>query len=141
MAAFILHLISESSLSLACTAFSLAVYFEIMVVISQENAYEKARRQNIIRNQRVATSMGIRTMGAMIRAISPKPRFSRHGLLTRLISHQKDDLLEDNPVWLRVKKVFCRIAQLSDILFADGLQFAEASGCSGRSQGDFNHRY
>ena len=99
-----------------------------MLDISQENAYEKARRQNIIRNQRVATLMGIRNMGAMIRAISPNPkRFSRHGLLTRLISHQKDDLLEDDPVWLRVKKVFCRIAQLSDILFADGLQFAEAS--------------
>ena len=72
--------------------------------------------------------MGIQPMGAMIRAISPnRKRFSRHGLLTRLISRQKDDLLEDDPVWLRVKKVFCHIAQLSYVLFADGLQFAEAS--------------
>ena len=101
-----------------------------MLDIPQENAYEKVQMQNIMRNKRVATSLGlgIHTMGAMIRAISPNPkRFSRHGLLTRLISHQKDDLLEDDPVGLRVKKLFCCIAQLSDILFADGLQFAKAS--------------
>ena len=124
-----MHLISESSLSLACTAFSLAVFFEIMLDIPQENAYEKVRMQNIMRNKRVATSLGlgIHTKGAMIRAISPnRKKFSRHGLLTRLISRQ-NDLLEDDPVWLTVKKVFCRIAQVSDMLIADGLQFAEAS--------------
>ena len=81
-----------------------------------------------MRNNRVATSMGIQLMGAMITEISPnRKRLSRHGLLTRLISHQKDDHLEEDPVWLTVKKVFCRIAQLSDVLFADGLQFAESS--------------